>query len=327
MSSRDIRVMPYNEQMEADWNRAVESSKNGTFLFDRRFMDYHRDRFCDCSLVFLKDKRMLGVLPANLCRADHTVYSHQGLTYGGLVLQPDTAAADVMQMMDLACDYFRQHLQATRWVYRPVPYIYHRYPSDEPLYALFRHGARLTARGLSSAVLLDSALPLIRLRRRGVRKAEEAGISLSESTDMQDIRRFWKILRSGLQRRHGVEPVHTAEEIKLLTDRLPRHIRLVLARRPDGEIMGGAWLFCTDRVVHVQYMAASDEGRTIGVNDLLTATLIRQARTSYSPTAQYYEFGISTEQDGHVLNEGLIFQKEGFGARGVCYDAWELALH
>ena len=52
MSSRDIRVMPYNEQMEHDWNRAVESSKNGTFLFDRRFMDYHRDRFCDCSLVF-----------------------------------------------------------------------------------------------------------------------------------------------------------------------------------------------------------------------------------------------------------------------------------
>ena len=38
------------------------------------------------------------------------------------------------------------------------------------------------------------------------------------------------------------------------------------------------------------------------------------------------DFGISTEHGGDYLNEGLIFQKEGFGARSVCYDCYEVAL-
>ena len=36
----------------------------------------------------------------------------------------------------------------------------------------------------------------------------------------------------------------------------------------------------------------------------------------------YFDFGKSTERHGEYLNEQLIFQKEGFGGRAVCYDTY-----
>ena len=41
---------------------------------------------------------------------------------------------------------------------------------------------------------------------------------------------------------------------------------------------------------------------------------------------RYFSFGISTEQAGQYLNEGLIAQKEGFGARTVVHDFYEWNL-
>ena len=41
---------------------------------------------------------------------------------------------------------------------------------------------------------------------------------------------------------------------------------------------------------------------------------------------KYFDFGISTEHNGRLLNEGLIYQKEGFGGRGICYDTYEYTL-
>jgi hypothetical protein len=37
----------------------------------------------------------------------------------------------------------------------------------------------------------------------------------------------------------------------------------------------------------------------------------------------YLDFGKSTETHSDILNENLIYQKEGFGARAVCYDTYE----
>ena len=59
--------------------------------------------------------------------------------------------------------------------------------------------------------------------------------------------------------------------------------------------------------------------------DWLFAQLIAWLPT-HCPAVEYLDFGISTEQDGKWLNEGLIFQKEGFGGRAVCYDQYALRL-
>ena len=44
-----------------------------------------------------------------------------------------------------------------------------------------------------------------------------------------------------------------------------------------------------------------------------------------SPTCRWIDFGISTEERGQRLNEGLASYKEGFGARAVNYDTYALS--
>ena len=36
------------------WNKFIAKSKNGLFMFNRNFMDYHKDKFKDHSLLFLR---------------------------------------------------------------------------------------------------------------------------------------------------------------------------------------------------------------------------------------------------------------------------------
>ena len=47
-------IVRYTADKEAEWNAFVAQSKNGTFLFDRGYMDYHSDRFTDHSLMFFE---------------------------------------------------------------------------------------------------------------------------------------------------------------------------------------------------------------------------------------------------------------------------------
>ena len=156
------------------------------------------------------------------------------------------------------------------------------------------------------------------LRRRGIKKAQANGILYEESTDMAA---FWKILEEVLAEKHHKTPVHTLTEIEKLRTSFPDEIRLFVARK-DGILVAGTLIYETDKVAHAQYIASSAEGRAMGALDGLFDYLISQVYAAKS----YFDFGISTEQGGRYLNEGLIFQKEGFGARTVVYDAYELKI-
>ena len=79
-----IRQYQFSTKEFDEWNEFVAKSKNGTFLLDRRYMDYHQERFTDCSLMFYSKEKLVAVLPAH--RDDDTLYSHCGLSYGGLIL-------------------------------------------------------------------------------------------------------------------------------------------------------------------------------------------------------------------------------------------------
>ena len=312
-----MKIVRYTSDLLPIWNQIVADSKNGTFLFDRRFMDYHQARFTDCSILFLKGDKPVACLPANYSEQDSTIYSHQGLTYGGLLLSRKTSCDDVLEMFSLLKDYYKRKFGATRFVYKPTPYIYHTYPSEEPLYALFRQNARLIARGISSCIPLGKSLPIKESRKSGIRKAEALGLKISESTDASDILAFWQILDQCLDTNHQVHPVHTPEEMQLLMERFPSRIKLFLAKDAEDKILAGTWLFDCGTVVHTQYMAASPEGKQVGALDYLIALLLLSIEEH-----PYFDFGISTEAAGTILNSGLIFQKEGFGARGICYDTY-----
>ena len=311
-----IEVVPYTSDLADTWNDCVEHSKNGTFLLNRSYMDYHADRFTDCSLLFKKKGKVIALLPANFVEEERTVYSHGGLTYGGLILSESLTATDTLQVMSCAIEWMRITLGAERLIYKPTPHIYHRYAAEEDLYALFRHNAKLIARTASSAIPCERPIAMQELRRRGIKKAQANGIVYEESTDMAA---FWKILEEVLAEKHHKTPVHTLSEIEKLHASFPNGIRLFVARK-ENTILAGTLIYETDMVAHAQYIASSAEGRNMGALDGLFAHLITQVYA----TKSYFDFGISTEQGGRYLNEGLIFQKEGFGARTVVYDAYEI---
>lgn len=313
-----IEAVPYNQSMADVWNAFVADSKNGTFLFHRDYMDYHADRFVDCSLLFYKKNELVALLPADYKQEEQTVYSHGGLTYGGLVLSDKISVADTMQVMSCAMEWMKLSLGAKQWIYKPVPHIYHRTPAEEDLYALFRQEAVLVSRGVSSVVDNEGRVAMRELRRRGAKKAADNNVAYVESADLEA---FWHILEEVLAERHGCKPVHTVDEMLRLKAAFPDSIRLFVAQ-VDGRVVAGTLIYETATVAHAQYIASTDYGRSVGALDGLFSHLI----TDVFATKRYFDFGISTEQGGRYLNEGLVFQKEGFGARAVVYDTYSIRL-
>ena len=204
-------------------------------------------------------------------------------------------------------------------VYKAIPWIYHRLSAEEDLYALYHEcRARIIARDYSTNIFLGAGLRWERVRRRGVERAERAGIRVETSNSYGD---FWQVLTDNLGEKYGVCPVHSLQEIELLHGRFPENIRLYQAVK-DGTVVGGVVLYITPQVVHAQYSSATPEGKKLGAIDLLYNRIF-----SDFGNYPYFDFGRSTEHpDGSGLNEQLVFQKEGFGGRGLCYDIYEYDL-
>lgn len=311
-----FEVRRYTPDKANEWNRFVAASKNGTFLFERQFMDYHADRFTDCSLMFYRDNALYALLPANV-KGD-VLTSHGGLTYGGLVMSSRCSAKGVQEVF-AAMNTYLSDMGVRRVVYKAIPWIYHQLPAEEDLYALtsISH-ATLIIRDISSAVIGDRPVKFSESRKSGLRKALRMGLTVRES---EDFATFWQILNANLTAKYGVRPVHSVSELELLHGHFPQGIRLYMVY--DGETpLGGTLLFLTPQVLHTQYISATAEGKAHGAIDLLFNHLINEAYTDY----RYIDFGKSTVSDSADLNEQLIFQKEGFGARAVCYDTYEWTL-
>lgn len=304
----------YRPCHRSEWDLFVERSRNGTFLFMRDYMDYHADRFDDHSLMFRHGGRLAALLPAN--RRDDRLYSHGGLTYGGLLLSDKATAVVVLDIFHTLREYMQRE-GIKELIYRPVPHIYHKHPCEEDLYALFRCNAALVERKISSAIWLRNAMPFSRLRQRKMKTAQAHGVKITENTPLAP---FWKILTDNLLTRHGVAPVHSLHEIELLQSRFPHNIRLFTAANNDNRCIAGVLMYITDKTAHAQYIAADDEGKSSGALDLLFGHLVCN-RFSHM---EYFDFGVSVERGGHILNEGLIFQKEGYGGRGVVYDTYSV---
>lgn len=311
-----MEIRRYRRENKELWNSFVSKARNATFLFDRNYMDYHDDRFDDNSFMFYHKGKLKAVLPANV--AGDTLYSHQGLTYGGLLLDKKATVEDVLECFDSLNSWLRKN-GISKVVYKALPWIYQQYPSEEDLYALtWKCKAQLISRNIASTIIIDNKLKFAESRKSGIRKALSLNIDVGESNDVDG---FWHVLEDNLGNRYNAKPVHTASEMKLLMSRFPNNIKLYVAKM-NGEIVGGTLIYVTPQVVHTQYISASVEGKKHGALDLLFDFIINKVYAN----CRYFDFGKSTEQGGAYLNESLIFQKEGFGGRGVCYDwyQWEL---
>ena len=310
----NLSVVRYNSKDSTVWNAFVPVARNGLFLFNRAYMDYHQDRFADHSLMIYKGEKLLAVFPAN--EKEKKIYSHAGLTYGGIIVSADLKGSDMLQVLQLITGYYKDN-NITELYYKSIPYIFSTYPCQEDLYALFRQDAALYRRDISSVIELDKPLRFSETKRQAVNKCKQLGIEVTENTDFTG---YWELLRSVLLKHH-VEPVHTLAEIHLLKQSFPTHIRLFEAKL-NSELLAGVVMYDYGNVVHTQYMANSEKGRNLGALDYINSKLISEE----FKVRKYYSFGISTEQDGKILNEGLLQQKEMMGARAIVNDFYKIVI-
>ncbi|MBR2148367.1 MAG: GNAT family N-acetyltransferase [Campylobacter sp.] len=311
-----IEITNYNPKLHKNiWNIFNKDSKNGLFMFNRDYMDYHSDRFIDHSLMFYEDSKLIALLPINI--KDDVLYSHQGLTFGGFIMNENMKQGKMLECFEALKEYMNNN-DFKKLIYKCIPYIYHKIPAQEDLYALFKNNAKLFRVDCSTTIDLRNICKMPKGRKAQISRAKREGIEITSSENFEA---FVILLNSVLQKQHGVNAVHNAEELKLLYSRFPQNIKLFVAKFNE-EIIAATLLFIYDDLVHTQYLAANEKSREIGALDLLIKTLIDE----FAKSKKYFDFGISTENNGLFLNKGLISQKEGFGGRTIVYNIFEVNI-
>jgi hypothetical protein len=313
---RDIDIIKYDEDLKSPWDDFISNSKNGVFLHYRDYMEYHSGRFQDLSLLFFSGTQPIAVMPANI--EENTLYSHAGLTFGGIISNETMSASMMLMIFDKLRSYLAKN-GITRIVYKATPYIYHNAPADEDLYALFRNNAELMRRDVSSTIFRDRRINPTKDKNRSIKRSKSHGLVISQS---QDYASFMGIVEENLRSRHKARPTHNAAEMKLLAERFPDHIKLFAVYK-ERNMLGGAIVYESNQcVAHAQYIASTDEGRRLHSTDFLVDHLVNHEYAD----RRYFDFGISTENEGRFLNEGLSSYKEEFGARSVAYDTYRLQI-
>ena len=199
-----------------------------------------------------------------------------------------------------------------------LPKIYHTLPSDEIDYLLFKTNATLIKTDITSVI--DAKYKLLIYssnRKRGLKRAKKQNLLVKETSNFES---FWnEILIPNLKVTHNVKPVHTLKEINFLKNKFPNKIRQFNVHK-DDKIVAGATIFETKHVAHVQYISANKDKQHLGSLDMLFDFLIN----NIFKTKKYFDFGISNENNGQNINEGLLSWKESFGARAIAQEFYKV---
>ena len=324
-----LKIESFTGERESAWDDFVADSRNGTLFHTRRFLSYHpADRFQDASLLFLDGEKIAGVLPAAKKIEDglSTLVSHPGASYGGLVLPLGSPMNTTGEMLALLKEHARAEGYGRISLLRLPPVSLHREWSEDQQYWLYQQGWRMTRCEMDGAVdlrcLREEQVPasLTGKCRNMVRQAERGGVVVGLSDDFPA---FWVLLGEVLSQRHGAKPTHTQREIQSLKSLLPGQVRLLAAKR-GGALVGGIILVTIhDRALYTLYMAQDYASQQYHPMHLLLrdalCLAIREKRS-------VLHLGVSTEDGGTKINEGLFFFKESFGCRPVRRESWELSF-
>ena len=309
-----MEIVQYNQDLQNVWDAFIDESKNGTFMLKRGYVEYHSDRFTDFSLMFYDEGKLVAVLPASL-HGDE-MRSHGGLTYGGIISDRKMTTKKMLSVLDSLLPYLKEN-NIKKLIYKRVPSFYHTYPADEDVYALFKNKAKLVRRDISTAVYLPDRIKLSKGKKWGISRAKQAGVVVKKFDDFN----LFIEKENEVLKRHNAQAVHTGGELKLLAKRFPDNIALYGAFLND-EFLAGTLVYVTPTVAHTQYITTTEKGRETFAFDFLGNELISNV---YADKI-WFDFGISTEDGGMMLNEGLCQQKETFGGRGFVYDFYELEI-
>lgn len=318
-----IEVVPYKEEEAVLWDQFVSEANNGTIFHERRFLDYHpKDRFVDQSFLLKNKGRIKALFPAVETRMDNirSLVSHQGSSYGGLVVEREMGIKDSFNYVTTLVDHAREggfdRIQMTL-----PPAIYQTRVSNYLDFALIKHGFVYKKRDVSSILTIEKT-PEENLsffkpsHRTAVRKAIKQGVTIKESNDWNN---FYQILDENLSIRHNVKPTHTLEEILKLKELYPDKIKLFGAFWQEQMVAGVVNISVNQDVVLAFYISHKEAFQHLRAVNLLFYNIIEWCQANQF---KYLDFGIFTVN--MEPNFGLGRFKENFGSSGVFRDTFEL---
>ncbi|WP_125721447.1 FemAB family protein [Flavobacterium ustbae] len=309
-------VRKYNKNDYTIWNDFVAQAKNATFLFHRDFMEYHKDRFEDFSLLIFEEEKLRAILPAN--KKGNSIYSHQGLTYGGLVFLSKLKAEKVESIFDEILLFLKENKFETLY-YKPIPDFYLSEGNATIDFFLMKRGAVLERKEMNLAVNLTVPLKISKSKMKHFRRIENLDIDIFEEDNFDP---FWeKVLEPRLLEKFDAKPVHSKEEMALLKSKFPQNIKQYSAFRND-EIIAGITIFETKNVVKSQYGATSKTGEEFRALDFLFINLIHKYKRKGK---HFFDMGI-VDSDTEDYNSGLLKQKEELGCSVYNQDFYKIEI-
>ncbi len=314
---KNYSVKQYQESDYTNWNTFIGQAKNATFLFHRDFMEYHKDRFEDFSLMVFDNEKLIAVLPAN--RVENIVYSHKGLTYGGLVYATKLKGEKIETILDVVLSFFKANgLQS--FYLKSIPLFYVLNGNAEIDFFLIRKGAFLDHKEMNLAINLAMPLTISKSKLKHFRKIEELDIEWIEE---QQLESFWDlVLEPRLLEKYNAKPVHTLSEISKLKANFPDNIKQFSVYY-DGVIIAGITLFETETVVKSQYGATTKKGEELRALDFLFINLIKK----YQKEGKlFFDMGIVNEDNEQGYHAGLLKQKEELGCSVYSQDFYKMNL-
>lgn len=313
----------------AEWDSFIEQAPQGTLFHTRRFLEYHpAERFTDHSLLFYTNSRLDAVLPAAEINSPEgkTLHSHPGSSYGGLCTVSRPSLDQCIEMINILSIHCKD-AGFSRFVFRMPERIFFKEPTDQLEFAMLKNGFECAYTELSTAYLLAqpsvlspearlAALP--QKTRNVISKGIRSGLSFRGLRE-NEIDQFYLILETSLQN-HQAKPTHQLQEIHRLY-RLCSGEILPFGVFLGEQMVAGFLVFKVSwQSLHIFYSAQDYNYSQYNPTCYGVYHLMCWAEANGYTRLNY---GISTENKGNVINQGLFKFKESFGGVGTLRTFWE----
>nr|MBX2843939.1 hypothetical protein [Flammeovirgaceae bacterium] len=290
----------------------IQNSQVPSLLFFRDFMEYHSNRFQDFSLMIFEDESLFGVLPANI--HENTLYSHQGLTYGGLVFNKKMNLEKAMACFHSLFDYLNQQ-KIDQLIYKTCPDFAKPEQISFEDFPFQKVHAQLINQEISFAINLNEPIQIQQRRKRAINKASKLNLEIKKDENWKG---FWENLENNLNSKFQAQPTHSLQEILYLKEQFPNHIHLFTCNQ-NTELLSGMVIFSNSNFIHAQYISSSEKGRAIGAVDFLMNHLL-----NYFSNFNYFSLGVCTNKENNTINKGLMKWKEGFDAKPFTQNTYSI---
>lgn len=302
----NLTIQKYNNEHLELWDNFVETGVLGTIYHTRKFINYHQEnKFQDESILIYNDNELCCIVPC--CKKNNNYFSYTGATYGGPVfLKKYYNINNLGLIIDKIFGYYSNNIE-----FRLANNIYFKESSFMLQYVLSQ---KLKLKPELSFYIncSDDFLSNIHNKRNKTNVLniiKDDNINCVIATENNDYIEYYKILKNMLKINHNTTPTHSLEELLLVKDILKEHQALYLVKNSNNIILGGVYVIkVTKQCWYTFYIS-----RNIEYNDSsahIIYIMYSIAIDANKNNVQYLDYGICTENQGTLINDGLANFKE-----------------